>query len=374
MPDRNYYKILGVSKDATPEEIKKKYRELVMKYHPDLHKNNPEAGKKMAEINDAYQVLSDPDRRAQYDRFGTVGEGVGAQGGAQGFDFGDFSAGGFDFGGGFDLGDLLRNFGFGGFREETEERGRVSHGADLEYSLTISFKEAVLGTTKEISFNGKGVCPVCHDSGVEPGAGYTTCPTCKGSGVVRKVQRTVFGQFVVQSTCSTCHGTGKIPKEKCHNCGGLGVVNSTRKIEVKIPAGVENGMRVRIRGQGNAGEHGGITGDLYVLIRVIPDNRFVREGDNLFYNAHISVPDAVLGTTISVPLIEGGEEKLKVPAGTQSGIEIPIRAKGAYSVGSRRRGNLIVKIFVDIPSRLSREEINYFEKLRELESEKKSRA
>ena len=371
MPNKDYYEILGVAKDATPEEIKKKYRELVMKYHPDLNKNNPDAGKKMAEINEAYQVLSDPDKRAQYDRFGTVGEGVGAQGNVGGFDFGNFGFGG---GGFFDgVEDLLRNFGFGGFREETEETERVSRGEDLAYSLTITFREAVLGTTKEITVNRYEACPVCHGTGVEPGAGYVTCPTCKGTGVVRKVQRTVFGEFVVQSTCPTCHGTGKVPKEKCHNCNGTGVVKSQRNIEVKIPAGVEDGMRVRIRGQGNAGEHGGIAGDLYVIIRVVPDNRFEREGDKLFYKIHISVPSAVLGTTISVPLVEGGEERLRIPAGTQSGTEIPIRGKGAYDVGSRRRGDLIVKIFVDIPSRLSKEEIGYFEKLKEIEDEKKSR-
>ncbi len=371
MPDKDYYKILGVSREATPDEIKKKYRELVMKYHPDLNKNNPEAAKKMAEINEAYQVLSDPDKRVQYDRFGTVGEGVGAQGGVGGFDFGDFG-----FGGGFFDGveDILRNFGFGGFREETTGRERVSRGEDLEYSMTISFKEAVLGTTKEISFNGKEVCPVCRGNGVEPGAGYTTCPTCKGSGVIKRAQRTVFGQFVVQSTCPTCHGTGKIPKEKCHNCNGSGIVTSARKVEVKIPAGVEDGMRVRIRGQGNAGEQRGTTGDLYIFIKVIADKRFIREGDRIFYNAHISIPDAVLGATISVPLIEGGEEKVKISAGTQSGAEIPVRGKGSYSVGGRRRGDLIVKVLVDIPSKLSGEEAIYFEKLREIYNAKKSRA
>ena len=371
MPDKNYYEILGVSKDATPDEIKKKYRELVMKYHPNLNKNNPEAPRKMAEINEAYQVLSDPDRRAQYDRFGTVGEGVGAPGGAGGFDFGDFG-----FGGGFFDGveDILRNFGFGGFRGETAETERVSRGADIGYPMTISFKEAVLGTTKEISFDRKEVCPICHGTGVEPGAGYNTCPTCRGSGVIKKSQRTVFGEFVVQSICSTCGGRGKIPKKKCHNCGGLGVVTSTRKVEVKIPAGVEDGMRVRIRGQGNAGEQGGTTGDLYVLIRVIPDKRFERVGDRIFYNAHISIPDAVLGTVINVPLVDGGEEKIRISNGIQSGTEIPVRGKGSYSVGSRRRGDLIVKILIDIPLKLSSEESVYFEKLREIYNAKKSRA
>jgi molecular chaperone DnaJ len=368
MPAKDYYEIFGVSKDASPEEIKKKYRELVMKYHPDLNKNNPEAAKKMAEVNEAYQVLSDPDRRAQYDRFGTVGEGVGAPGG--GYDFG-----GYDFGGGgfFDgVEDILRNFGFGvgGFREETGER--VARGMDIDYPLTITFKEAVLGTTREISVNRKETCSRCHGDGVEPGAGYSTCPTCKGSGVIKNVQRTIFGQFVVQSTCHTCHGSGKVPKEKCHTCGGSGVVSASRKVEVKIPAGVDDGMRVRIRGQGNAAEHGGIAGDLFIHIRVTHDRRFVREGDRIYYSVSISIPDAVLGTIINIPLIEDGEEKLRIPPGTQSGTEIPVRGKGSYQVGSRRRGDLIVRVFVEIPSRLSREEAGYFEKLREIYSAKKN--
>ena len=358
MADKDYYEILGVPRGATPEEIKKRYRELVMKYHPDLNKNNPDAAKRMAEINEAYQVLSDPEKRAHYDRFGRVGEEVGTPPG-------DFNFGGAEgFFDGFE--DILRNFGFGGFREETVETERRVRGEDIEYPLTLSLREAVLGTTREIEVNRRETCNVCNGSGVEPGAGYTTCPTCKGTGAVKRAQRTVFGEFVVQSTCPTCHGSGKVPREKCHTCNGVGVINTTRRLEVKIPAGVEDGMRVQIRGQGNAGLHGGMSGDLYVLIRVTPDERYERAGDKVYYNAYVTVPDAVLGTIVSVPLIEGGEEKVRIPAGTQNGTEIPLRGRGAYIVGSRRRGDLIVRVNVRIPSRPSNEEIYYYQKLKEM--------
>ena len=375
---KDYYEILGVPRDASPDEIKKKYRELVMKYHPDLHKNDPDAAKRMAEINEAYEVLSNPDKRAQYDRFGGVGAPGGS--GADGFDFRDFGFGG-ESGDFFDIEDLLKNFGFGGFGftgarrqsyQREAERETPSRGSDIEYSLTITLAEAILGTKKEITITRKEVCPTCRGTGVEPGAGYVTCPTCHGTGVIRRVQRTIFGEFVTQTTCPTCHGAGKIPKEKCHTCGGTGVVTETKTIEVKIPAGVDSGMRVRIRGQGNAGLHGGPRGDLYLRISVQPDVRFERASDKLYYTAHISFPEAVLGTTIKVPLIEGGVEILKIPPGTQNGTEFHIRGRGARVVGSRRRGDLIVRINVDIPTKPSQEEVLLIEKLKEVYDSKKA--
>jgi len=363
MPNKDYYEVLGVSKGATPEEIKKKYRELVMKYHPDLHKDNPDAAKKMAEINEAYQVLSDPDKRAQYDRFGTVQEGVGtAYGGQSGFDFG--------MGGDFfeSVEDILRNFGFGGFREESAARERASQGEDIQASTQISFKEAILGTEKDVPVKRSETCPVCKGTGAEPGSGFSTCPTCKGTGVIRKAQRSIFGEFVYQSTCPTCHGTGKVVKEKCHNCGGTGAVKEDRVVRVKIPAGIEDGMRVRIRAEGNAGTHGGPNGDLYLLVRIQKNPKYIRDGSNLIYDVHINIPEAVLGTTITVPLVEGGEEKVKIPAGTQNNTEIPIKGKGGYTIGNRRRGDLIVRVAVDIPAKVSSEELKYYEKLRDIYS------
>ena len=371
---KDYYEILGVPRDASPDEIKKKYRELVMKYHPDLHKNDSDAAKRMSEINEAYEVLSNPEKRAQYDRFGAVGA-QGAPGGG-GFDFRDFGfGGGGDF---FDLDDLLRNFGFGGFgsaetrrQNSQREAGTATRGRDIEVSLTITLAEAVLGTKKEITITRKEVCPTCHGSGVEPGSGYISCPTCHGTGVIRRVQRTIFGEFVTQTTCPTCHGAGRIPKEKCHTCGGNGVVTATKTIEVKIPAGVDNGMRVRIRGQGNAGLHGGPHGDLYLKITVRPDSRFERVGDKLYYTAHLTFPEAVLGTTVRVPLVEGGFESLRIPSGTQNGAEFRIKGRGARAVGNRRRGDLIVKIQVDIPSRPSQEEISLIKNLKEIYEKRK---
>lgn len=373
---KDYYEILGVPRDASPDEIKKRYRELVMKYHPDLHKNDPEAAKRMAEINEAYEVLSNPEKRAQYDRFGSVGA-QGAPGGSAGFDFSDFGfGGGGDF---FDLDEILRNFGFGGFGgarratyEDREAAARPTRGEDIEVPLTITLKEAVLGTKKDITITRKEVCPACKGTGVEPGAGYMTCPTCKGAGVIRKVQRSIFGEFVVQSTCPTCHGTGRVPKAKCHTCGGTGIVTETKTVEVKIPAGVDTGTRVRVKGQGNAGLHGGPRGDLYVGIKVAEDPLFRREGDKLYYTAHIAFPEAVLGTTIQIPLIEGDYATLRIPPGTQNGAELRIPRRGAYIIGSRRRGDLIVKIQVDIPTNPSQEEVLLIEKLKEIYDSKKN--
>ncbi len=373
---KDYYEILGVPRDASPDEIKRRYRELVMKYHPDLHKNDPEAAKRMAEINEAYEVLSNPEKRTQYDKFGSVGAQGGAPGGSAGFDFGDFGFGGGDF---FDLDEILKNFGFGGFTgarraqyHTEEETTRPVRGDDIEVPLIITLKEAVLGTKKDVTITRREVCPTCKGTGVEPGAGYITCPMCHGTGVVKKVQRSIFGEFVMQSTCPTCHGVGKIPKEKCHTCHGTGVVTATKTVEVKIPAGVDTGTRVRIRGQGNAGLHGGPHGDLYVKITVQKDPVFERAGDKLYYTAHITFPDAVLGTVIDVPLIEGGSTKLRIPPGTQNGAEFVIRDKGAYTIGSRRRGDLIVRVQVDIPTNPSQEEVLLIEKLKEIYDSKKN--
>jgi len=370
---KDYYEILGVSRNASLEEIKKRYRELVMKYHPDLHKNDPNASKKMAEINDAYEVLSNPEKRTRYDRFGTVGpQQPGAGYGAGGFDFSDFfSENSFNFD------DILRNFGFGGFggfgestrKTVREERQR---GRDIEYPIAITLKEATLGTTKDITLTRKETCSTCRGSGLKPGTSYITCPTCGGSGVIRRVQRSIFGEFVMQSTCPTCHGTGKIAKEKCPTCGGSGVISVTKTVEVKIPAGVETGMRVRIRGEGNAGVHKGPRGDLYVLIRVEKDPRFERVGNKLYYTAHIAFPAAVLGTIIQVPLIEGGYEKLKIPAGTQNNTELIIRGRGAKLVGERRRGNLVIRIQVDVPTNPTNEEKILIKKLGEMYSGKEN--
>ena len=369
---KDYYTILGVSKDATAEEIQRRYRELVMKNHPDLHKDDPNSSKKMAEINEAYEILSSPEKRAQYDRFGTVGPEGRAGYGAGGFDFNDFFQGE-----SFNFEDLLRNFGFGGFGGFTETRQRTApnvrqRGEDMQYPIAITLKESILGTKKEIRITRNETCTVCNGSGLKPGTGYITCSTCKGTGTVKRVQRSIFGEFIVQTTCPTCHGLGKIAKEKCSSCGGTGVTRIQKTVEATIPTGVETGMRVRIRGEGNAGLHKGPRGDLYILIRVEKDPRYEKVGNKLYYTTHITFPEAALGTIIQVPLIEGGYEKLKVPAGTQSNTELIIRGKGARLVGNRRRGDLIVKIQVDIPIRLTPKEKTLIKKLSEIYNDKKN--
>ncbi len=369
---KDYYKILGVSKDATADEIQRRYRELVMKNHPDLHKDDPNSSKKMAEVNEAYEMLSNPEKRAQYDRFGTVGPEGRAGYGAGGFDFNDFFQGE-----SFNFEDILRNFGFGGFGGFAETRQRTAQnvrqrGEDIQYPIAITLKESVLGTKKEIRITRNETCTVCDGSGLKPGTGYITCPTCKGTGNVKSAQRSIFGEFIVQTTCPTCHGLGKIAKEKCSSCRGTGVVRAQKTVEVTIPAGVETGMRVRIRGEGNAGLHKGPRGDLYILIRVEKDPRFEKAGNKLYYTTRITFPKAALGTTIQIPLIEGGYEKLKVPAGTQNNTELIIRGKGARLVGDRRRGDLTVKIQVDVPTRLSPKEKNLIKKLGELQDDQKN--
>lgn len=355
MANKDYYEILGVPRNATQEEIKKRYRELVMKYHPDLHKDDPEAAKKMAEINEAYEVLSDPEKRAQYDKYGAVGPQAG------GFDYSSYGPAGFGEDLFSDIGEILRNFGFGGFDFGAATKERTYRGEDIEVEIKIPFKEAVLGTEKEISVKRKVVCPVCHGSGAEPGSGFTVCPTCKGSGVATKRQRTPFGEFVVQTTCPTCHGSGKIIKEKCHHCGGSGVVEEVSKIKVTIPPNTEDGSVIRLRGYGNAASSG-VSGDLFVRVEVEKDPRFIREGNKIYYLAHIPVPIAVLGGEIRVPLIEGGEEVVNIPPGTQYGTEIRLKRKFA----SRRNYDFIVKVVVDIPTDLTSEEAFYYEKLKEI--------
>lgn len=354
MANKDYYEILGVPRNATQEEIKKKYRELVMKYHPDLNKDNPEAAKKMAEINEAYEVLSDPEKRAQYDKFGAVGAQMGGYESAYGPSY-DFTGDLFS-----DLGEILRDFGFGGFGAGTRER--VERGEDIKVEVKIPFKDSVLGTDKEVTVRKREACPVCHGTGAEPGTGSTICPTCNGTGFVTKRQRTPFGEFVVQTTCPTCHGTGKVIKEKCHNCGGSGVVEKLSKVTVTIPPGIEDGTVIRLRGQGDAAPHGGVPGDLYVRVIVEKDPRFIKEGNKIYYIANISVPEAVLGTEIKVPLIEGGEEVVKIPPGTQHGAEIKLRRR----FGSRKPYEYIVKVVVTIPTTLSSEEAFYYEKLKEI--------
>ncbi len=351
---KDYYKILGVSRNASTEEIKKAFRRLAHKYHPDKEGGDAE---KFKEVNEAYQVLSDPKKRAQYDRFGSAFEQAQASGGFRGFegfrDFSDFANGyGFDID---DLGDIFGGFsdffGFGRTRGKTGSR----RGRDIQVDLEIDFNQAVKGAEKEIELYKTVPCPVCGGSGAEPGSKPEVCPTCAGRGRVRKVQRTIFGNIQVETVCPDCGGEGKKISQKCSKCNGRGVVRQKTKIKIKIPAGIEDGGVIRFAGLGEAGERGAPSGDLYVRVRVKPDSRFRREGDNIYSEKIISVTQAALGDKVDIETIDG-PVKLKIPAGTQPGKQFILRGKGVPRLKGRGRGDHIVTIKVRIPTYLTAEQ------------------
>lgn len=346
MAKRDYYEVLGVSRGASPEEIKKAYRRLAKKYHPDVNKDDPQAEQKFKEITEAYEILSDPNKRARYDRYGHAGfddQTFGSQG--QGFEgFGGF--GGFE-----DLFDMM----FGGFGAR-RERNAPQRGADLRYDLTISFEEAVFGTEKTIEVARTESCPTCGGTGAAPGSKRRTCDKCGGSGELRQVQRTAFGQFVNIVTCDKCRGTGTIIEEYCPECRGRGTVRRRRKISIKIPAGVDDGARLRLAGKGEAGVNGGPAGDLYVFIRVTPHERIHRSGFDLLVEQQVSFVQAALGAEIEVESLDG-RVKLRIPPGTQNGTRFRIEGKGVPRMRSAGRGDLFVVVKVMVPTKLNDRQI-----------------
>lgn len=338
---KDYYEILNVSKDASLDEIKSSYRKLAKKYHPDLNPNDKEAEQKFKDINEAYEVLSDPEKRRRYDRFGEAG--VNGQGGFSQ----DFSG----FGDIFD--DIFDIFG-GGFSRSTSssrKRGPVA-GSDLRYDLVLDFNEAVFGVEKEIQIRKSETCSNCHGSGVKPGSSKETCKKCNGTGEVRYAQQTPFGQFVRVSTCDACGGTGEIIKEKCPVCKGTGKEIKRKKIKVKVPAGVNNGSIISIRGEGEAGERGGPPGDLYVYITVKEHEIFTRKGNDIYFTIPISFVDAALGAEIEIPTLEGST-KYTIPAGTQPGTEFRLKNKGVPNLRRKGRGDLYFKVEVQVPKKLT---------------------
>ncbi|HEY8362653.1 MAG TPA: molecular chaperone DnaJ [Tissierellaceae bacterium] len=342
---KDYYEVLGVPRDATEDEIKKAYRQLVKKYHPDLNPDNKEECEaKLKEINEAYEVLSDPEKRAKYDRFGHAGVDP-QSAGSYGQDFGGFG----DFGDLFD--DIFDIFG-GGFTSSARRRQGPVRGADLRYDLTIDFREAVFGTEKEIQVRRTETCQTCHGTGAKPGTGKVTCPTCNGLGEVRYAQRTPFGQFIRTSTCTTCGGTGEIIKEKCSTCSGRGKVVKTRRIKVKVPAGVDTGSVISMRGEGEAGERGGPNGDLYIYINVLEDKVFKRSGNDIYVKVPISFTEAALGAEIEVPTLEG-IEKFNIPEGTQTGTEFKLKNRGVPNLKGYGRGDLFFTVEVQVPTKLT---------------------
>lgn len=351
---RDYYEILGVPKTATDDEIKKAYRKAAMKHHPDRG-GGKEAEEKFKEANEAYQVLSDQQKRKQYDQFGHTGPfgaGNGPSSGGAGYQqYGGFNGGGFnvnmdDLGG---FGDIFDTF-FGGGGGGRSSRSRK--GADIQAELRITFEEAVFGVEKDFTLLKQNTCNRCKGNGAEPGSGEKTCPTCHGAGQVQTEQHTIFGTFAQAAVCPECHGKGKVPEKKCTKCHGEGRVKEQVTIKVKIPAGVDNGQTIRVSGKGEAGEYGIPAGDLYLIVRVIPDKRFERDGYNIQSEAEISFPEAALGTTVEVETIDA-KVKLKVPAGTQSGKVFKLSDRGVPHLNGRQRGDHLVTVVVKTPTKLS---------------------
>ena len=355
MPEqkRDYYEVLGVSKGASDDEIKKAYRKLAKKYHPDMNPGDKEAEAKFKEVNEAYSILSDSDKRARYDQFGHAGVdpnyGAGGPGGGfGGFDMGDI-----------DLGDIFGSFfggGFGGFGGgSSARRNGPQKGESLRASLTISFEEAAFGCEKEINLTRTEQCEACHGSGAEPGTTAETCPDCRGTGVVRVQQRT--GGFAFSSTapCTRCRGTGKIIHTPCKACGGNGSVKKTKRVTVSIPAGIDEGQAVSLRGQGNAGKNGGPAGDLIVGIHIRPHPQFQRDGTTVLYEQPVTFYQAVMGAELEIPTIDG-KVKYNLPAGTQTGTTFRLRGKGIPELRGRGRGDQYVTIRIQVPTSLNSEQ------------------
>ena len=349
MSKRDYYEVLGVSKTATQDELKKAYRKLARKYHPDLNKDNAEAAEKFKECNEAYSVLSDEQKRAQYDQFGHAAFENGGMGGGGGFG----GAGGFGGFGGSGMEDIFDMF-FGGQggRGGRSSKAGPQRGADLRFDLEISFEEAAFGLEKEINLYRDEVCDHCHGEGAEPGSKVETCPECNGSGYVRYTQNTMFGQMVNERPCSRCKGEGKIISEPCKECRGKGTVKRNKKLKVKIPAGVDNGSRLRVSNEGEAGAKGGPNGDLYVYLYVKPHKFFERDGTTVLCEVPINIVQATLGADIKVPTLDG-QVTMKIPEGTQPGKVMRIKGKGIPSLRNSSRGDQLVRIKVVVPTKLS---------------------
>ncbi len=346
MAKKDYYEILGLQKGASDDEIKKAFRKMALKYHPDRNQGSKESEEKFKEINEAYQVLSDPEKKAQYDQYGTTDfNGGGFEGG---FDFSDF--GGF---GGF--GDIFDSFFGGGFSGSGRRRNGPERGADLEYSLNLTFEEAVFGVEKEISITRSESCEKCGGTGAKAGSHPQTCDKCGGTGQVRTQRNTPLGSFVSMSTCDKCAGKGTIITDPCPECKGKGSVRKQRKIKINVPAGVDTGNIIPIRGQGEHGKNGGPTGDLYINIRVAPHANFKRKGFDIYIDTHISFAKAALGTEIKVPTVDG-DVKYDVPAGTQPGTIFRLKGKGVPKVNGHGRGDQYVNVIVDIPKNLNQKQ------------------
>ncbi len=344
---RDYYEVLGLDKGADDASIKKAYRQLAKKYHPDMNPGDAEAEAKFKEVNEAYAVLSDADKKAKYDQYGHAAFDPAS--GGSGF-------GGFDFDGDFGgFGDIFSSFFGGGFGGGGGRRNGPVRGDDVYTRITISFEEAAFGCKKDISFNRIEKCSECSGSGAKKGTSPQTCTSCGGSGSVRVQTRTPLG--IMQSTraCDACRGTGKIIKEPCTNCRGTGNIKLTKKLEVNIPAGIDDGQKIALRGEGNGGRNGGPSGDLIIAVNVRPHAIFERDGSDLYCEIPVTFVDAALGAEIDIPTLEG-KQKYTIPEGTQNGTSFTIRGKGITRLNTKNRGDLILTIAVEVPKNLNSEQ------------------
>lgn len=350
MPEqrKDLYEVLELQKGASDEEIKKAYRRLAKKYHPDLNPGDQEAETKMKEVNAAYEILSDPEKKARYDQFGHAGvdPSYGAGGGGYGGQYGGFED--------FDLGSIFDSFFGGGMGQQTRRNG-PRRGENIQVSVTLTFEEAAFGCEKEITVNRVEKCPDCGGTGAKPGTSAETCPDCHGTGQIKTTQRTVFGVFSSTAPCSRCHGTGKIIKEPCGACHGAGVVRKQRTVTVKIPAGIDHGQTISMRGEGNVGTNGGAAGDIYVTVNVKPHDIFKRRGQDVMIEMPVTFVQATLGAELVVPTIDG-KVSYTMPEGTQPDTVFRIKGKGIPNINGRGRGDHFVKIKIEIPRNVTHEQ------------------
>jgi molecular chaperone DnaJ len=351
---RDYYEVLGVSRNASDDEVKKAFRRLAKQYHPDANKEQG-AEARFIEINEAYEVLSDQQKRAAYDRYGHAAA-AGSMGGAGFADFSSFST------------DIFEMF-FSG-AAGTQRRSGPQRGADLRYELTITFEEAVFGCQKEIELPRWESCSTCKGSGAQPGTAKTRCSNCQGSGEIRRVQQSIFGQFVNVTVCDRCRGEGSVITTPCEKCRGQGRVRNNRRVVVNIPAGVDDGINVRVTGEGEVSSRGGIPGNLYVILTVKPHPYFKRQGNDIEYELPISFAQAALGAEVEVPTVDGKSTVLKIPAGTQSGRSFRLKGMGVPVVHSTARGDEHVVVKLVTPTNLTPEERRLFDELARIEKER----
>lgn len=348
---KDFYSVLGLERSASASDIKKAYRELSKKWHPDKHKGDKDAESKFKEINEAYEILGNEQKRKQYDTFGSAGPGMGGGAGGQGFSGFDFS--GFQQGDMGDLGDLFSSFfgGGGGGRGRSRQRNR---GGDLQVRVTIAFADVVTGTQKTIAIEKHVSCAECSGSGAKGGS-VQTCSECGGTGQIVRTAQSFLGTIQQSVVCPTCEGAGKVPETPCSSCSGQGRKREKVQIAIDIPPGIDDGQTLRLNGQGDAGKLGEAPGDLYVIVQVQDDARFMRDGTDIRSEVHVHVVDAILGTDVSVPTVHG-DVTLKVPAGTQPGTVLRLKSKGVPQLNSSRLGDHYVTVRIDIPKKLSKAE------------------